>query len=156
MPYRQYLIEMRDLFDRWLYERATMRGIRTLLRRHRAPAALALAFMLAVRLLMPSGFMLAPDAKVLTVVICTGVVGEHQTAQLVIPQSEQKSGHDAGKSDPCPYSGLSMAATAGADVPLLAGALAFILALGFAAVAAIPVRRTLHLRPPSHAPPVVA
>lgn len=138
------------------YERLTMKGIRTLLQRHRALAGLAMAFVLAVRLLMPSGFMLAPDARVLTVVICTGVVGEHQMAQLVIPQTEQKSGHDAGKSDPCPYSGLSMAATAGADVPLLAAALAFILALGFAAVAAISVGRTLYLRPPSHAPPVVA
>jgi hypothetical protein len=144
------------LFDRWLYERATMRGVRTLLHRHRALAALALAFMLAVRMLMPPGFMLAPDAKVLTVVICTGVIGEHQTAQLVIPQTEQKPGHGADKSDPCPYSGLSMAATAGADVPLLATALAFILALGFAAIAAIQRERAPYLRPPSRGPPVLA
>ena len=133
-----------------------MRGIRTLLRRHRALAALALACVLAVRLLMPSGFMLAPGAKVLTVVICTGVVGEHQTAQLVIPQNEQKPGHDASKNDPCPYSGLSMASTAAADVPVLAAALAFIFALGFAAVAAIPCQRAPHLRPPLRGPPVFA
>lgn len=144
------------MFDRRLYERATMRGTRTLLRRHRALAALALAFMLAVRLLMPSGFMLAPEAKVLTVVICTGVVGDHQTAQLVIPQDKHEAGHEAGKSDPCPYSALSMASTAGAHGPLLAAALAFILTLGFVAIVAIQRKKAAHLRPPSRGPPVLA
>jgi hypothetical protein len=133
-----------------------MRGIRTLLHRHRTLATLALAFVLAVRLLMPSGFMLAPDAKVLTVVICTGVVGEHQTAKLIIPQNQQKSGHDAGRGDPCPYSGLSMAATAGVDAPLLAVLLAFILALGFTSVAPPSGEPARYLRPPLRGPPVLA
>src|SRR5690242_817869 len=111
-----------------------MRGIRTFLREHRALAALILSVMLSVRLLMPSGYMLSSQSKVLTVVICTGIAGEHQTAQLVIPLEKQKAGHHTGKNDPCPYSALSMVSTAGADVPLLVAALAFILALGFAAV----------------------
>jgi len=133
-----------------------MSGIRTLLHRHRALAALVLVFMLSVRLLMPSGFMLAPDAKVLTVVICTGVVGEHQTAELIIPQNQQTSGHEAGKADPCPYSALSMAAIAGADGPLLAAALAFILALGFTSIATPSREPERYLRPPLRGPPVLA
>jgi len=131
-----------------------MTGIRTWLRRHRALAALILGVMLSVRLLMPSGFMLSSENKVLTVVICTGIAGEHQTAQLVIPMDKSKAGHEAGKGDPCPYSALSMVSTAGADVALLAAALAFILALGFAAVVE-PLRgRIAYLRPPLRGPPV--
>jgi hypothetical protein len=133
-----------------------MAPFRTFQRKHRTLAALILGAMLSMRLLMPSGFMLAPDVKLLTVVICTGVVGEHRTAQLLIPQNQQKPGHDAGKTDPCPYSASSMASTAAADVPLLAAALAFILALGFAAVAAIPRERAPRLRPPLRGPPVFA
>lgn len=137
-----------------LYERATMTGTRTWLRSHRAFAALFLAVMLSVRLLMPSGYMLSSESKVLTVVICTGIAGEHQTTQLVIPMEKQKAGHDAGKSDPCPYSALSMVSTTGADAALLVAALAFILALGFAAVVE-PLRgRIAYLLPPLRGPPV--
>ncbi|HEY1124651.1 MAG TPA: hypothetical protein VGE65_03385 [Sphingobium sp.] len=131
-----------------------MTGIRTWLRRNRALAALILGIMLSVRLLMPSGYMLSSENKVLTVVICTGISGEHQTAQLVIPQDNEKAGHDAGKTDPCPYSALSMVSTAAADAALLAGAIAFILALGFAPFVA-PLRALIpHLRPPLRGPPV--
>lgn len=131
-----------------------MTGTRTWLRRHRALAALILGVVLSMKLLVPSGFMLSSDFKVLTVVICTGVPGEHQTAQLVIPQDKQKAGHDAGKNDPCPYSALSMVSTAGADTALLVAALAFVLALGFAPVFAPLRERTAYLRPPLRGPPV--
>ena len=131
-----------------------MNGTRTWLRRHRALAALILGVMLSVRLLMPAGYMLASEGKVLTVVICTGVSGEHQTAQLVIPQDKQKVGHDAGKNDPCPYSALSMVSTAGTDAALLAAAIAFILVLGFAPVIEPLRARVPYLRPPLRGPPV--
>ncbi len=141
-----------------------MRGLRTFLLRHRVLAAMALALALSVRLLVPSGFMIASDARVLTVVICSGVTGAHETAQIVIPQSGQKSGqgngpggrHDAGKTDPCPYSSLAMASTGAAAAPLLATAMAFILALGFAPVASVPRERVRHFRPPLRGPPVLA
>lgn len=131
-----------------------MTDVRTCLRRHSALAALILCVLLSVRLLMPSGYMLSSESKVLTVVICTGIAGEHETAQLVIPQDKQKSRHDAGKNDPCPYSALSMAATVGADGALLGAALAFILALGFVPVVAPRLRRDTCLRPPLRGPPV--
>jgi len=137
-----------------------MRGIRTFTQNHRALAALVLALVLSIRLLVPAGYMIAADSKVLTVVICTGTTGDHQTAQLVIPQKDQKPGqggnHDSGKGDPCPYSSLSMASTAGADAPLLAAALLFILALGFAPIVALARERTRYLLPPLRGPPVIA
>ncbi len=138
------------------YERDSMNRLRTILRRHRALAALALALVLSVKLLIPSGFMLDANARVLTVTICTGVVGVHGTTQLVIPMSGKRSGHDADKGDPCPYSALSMASLSGADGPLLAAALAFILALGFAPAAVIARERAPHLRPPPRGPPAFA
>ncbi len=114
--------------------------------------------MLSVRMLVPTGYMVAADSKVLTVVMCSGIAGDHQTAQLVIPQGGHKSGQGSGGhragDDPCPYSSLSMALTAGADAPLLAAALAFILALGLAAVAVVPPGRTPRLRPSLRGPPV--
>ncbi len=134
-----------------------MNGLRTSLQRHRVLAALALALVLSVKLLVPAGFMLDANAKVLTVTICSGVTGDHrQTAQLVIPMRGKTSGQDAGKGDPCPYSALSMASLSGADGPLLAAALAFILALGFAPAAVVVRERAPHLRPPPRGPPVLA
>lgn len=142
------------------YERDSMRGLRTFLLRHRALAALALALVLSVRLIVPSGYMVAGGARMLTVVVCTGVTGEHETMQVMIPTAGQKSGHGGGhegsKADPCPYSSLSMVSTAGADAPLLAAALAFIVALGFAPIAARPGKRVNYLRPPLRGPPVIA
>lgn len=137
-----------------------MRSLRSFLRCHPALVALALAVMLAARLLIPSGYMIAGDSKLLTVVICSGVVGDHPIAQLAIPAEgknfERGDSHGGAKADPCPYSSLSMAATAGADAPLLAAALAFTLALGFAPVAQIARQKPSYLRPPLRAPPVIA
>jgi hypothetical protein len=137
-----------------------MRGLRIFLLRHRALAALALALVLSVRLLVPSGYMVAGGARMLTVVVCTGVTGEHETMHVMIPTAGQKSGHDGGhegsKADPCPYSSLSMISTAGVDAPLIAAALAFIMALGFAPIVTSPRKRVHYVRPPLRGPPVVA
>jgi hypothetical protein len=134
-----------------------MRGLRIILARHRALAAILLALLLSVRLAVPAGFMIQADSRVLTVVICSGV--DQHSQQLLIPLA---GSHHGGKSDqrgggdPCPYSALGMAGLAGADAPLLAVALAFILALGF--VPARTARREAppHLRPPLRGPPIPA
>ena len=133
-----------------------MNGLRTFLQRHRALAALAFALVLSVKLIVPAGYMVGAGSKILTVVICSSVTGEHETTQLVIPMTGEKSGHGVSKADPCPYSALSMASLSGADGPLLAAALAFILALGFAPAAAVLRQPGDHLRPPPRGPPVFA
>ncbi len=138
------------------YDREPMGHLRTWLHGHRALAALVLALVLSVKLLVPTGFMIADDAKVLTVVICSGAADGPQTTQIVIPQTGKSAGHAADKVDPCPYSALSMASDIGADAPLLAAALAFILALGFAPVSAVRRLCAPYLRPPLRGPPLAA
>ncbi len=131
-----------------------MRGIRTLLHRHRALAGLALAFVLAVRLLMPSGFMLAPDAKVLTVVICTGVVGEHQIGAAGHSADQSRSpAMTPARATPAPIQACPWPRPAGADVPLLGRrARLHPRARRFAAIA-LPSRRASALSPAAFARP---
>jgi len=63
-------------------------------------------------------------------------------------------GHD-GKGQ-CAFSPLAFAALGGADAPLLAIALAFILAFGFASTPPLRLARIAGLRPPLRGPPARA
>ena len=64
---------------------------------------------------------------------------------------------DGAKADqPCAFGGLGLAWLPGADAVLLAGALVFILALGFAAVVAPRLAPTPYLRRPLRGPPLTA
>jgi len=135
-----------------------MTALRALIHDHRRLAMLLLALALCTKALMPAGYMLGSSSKQLTVEICSDGFGGHVTKQIAIPmdgksQPDQKH----GKTDSaCAFSSLSMASLAGADAPLLALALTFILALGFAAQTPAPLGRISHLRPPLRGPPAVA
>lgn len=78
----------------------------------KAPWALLLFFALAVRALIPAGWMPSGQNAVLSVKICTGMVGalDDLPGKLTIPlkQNEQK------QTDPCPFSTLGSLA---GDVP---------------------------------------
>lgn len=119
-----------------------------------------LALTLAMKLLVPAGYMPGEGAKVLTVQLCTGNMDAHASTQIVIPQPGvphdghgDHGGHGKGGNGPCTFSALSMASLAGADAALLVLALAFILTLGFAAQAPPLRQRASHLRPPLRGPP---
>lgn len=112
---------------------------------------------LAMKALVPGGYMLAAQGKVITVQLCDDTGSGHLTAQMVIPM---KPGTSQGAADhakgACPYSSLSHASLGGADPVLLALALAFILLLGFLPLPARPPSRVAHLRPPLRGPPSLA
>lgn len=117
-----------------------------------------LAAALCVKALIPSGYMIGSSSTMLlTVTICADGTGTHQTSTIAIQKDEgskeQSGGH--GKADtPCAFTALSMASLGGADAPLLALALLFILALGFAPrVFPTPTGRA-YLRPPLRGPPL--
>lgn len=132
-----------------------MAPLRALLHDHRRLAALLLALALCMKLLVPGGMMIGgSDSTVLTVTICADASGLQQTRQIVVPHSGQDDGAKAAAD--CPYAGLGMPGLAGADPVLLALALAFILALGFAAARPAPTLRTSHVRPPLRGPPAFA
>lgn len=131
-----------------------MSRMRAFFMRHQFMAFAVVMAALCMKVLVPSGFMIAQNSKVLTVQICNDGLGHSLTKQLVIPMKGEPSDSSSkqGKGD-CPFSSLSMASVAGADQALLGLALAFILALGFAPVrVALPVP-ALYLRPPLRGPP---
>jgi len=131
-----------------------MDSIRILIRRNGTLAACLLAATLLFKLLVPAGYMVSSDNMVLTVIICSDSTGEQLTRQISIPmKGSTGAGHEEGKSK-CPYTGLTKSAVAGADLALLASAIAFVLALGFAPQTATNVRDTPRLRPPSRGPPL--
>lgn len=133
-----------------------MQLLRSFLWRHRALTLLVVMAALCMKVIVPAGFMIGQDTRVLTVQICTDGLGHAVTAKIVIPVKGEP-GDSSGKQSKgdCPFSSLSMASTAGADLALLALALAFILALGFAS-SPIPLPgRILHLRPPLRGPPAL-
>lgn len=133
-----------------------MESIRAFFLRHRGMAIVLLMAALCMKVLVPAGYMIGQDSKVLTVQICHDGLGETITKQIAIPMKGDAgdSTGKQGKGD-CPFSTLSMASLSGADAALLTIALAFILALGFTSVRQNPVRQLFHVRPPLRGPPAL-
>lgn len=133
-----------------------MHHLRTFLSRHRALATLVIAAALCMKALMPAGFMVGQNSKVLTVQICDDGSGHAIAKQLVIPMKDD--GHvpaDKASKGDCPFASLSMATVSGADPALLVLALAFLLMLGFAPTPILQPKRVSYLRPPLRGPPAL-
>ena len=111
---------------------------------------------LCMKAVVPAGFMIGQDSRTFTVRICDETQLGHVAKQLVIPM---KDGHHdpAGPEakGTCAFATLGMASLGSVDPVLLALAIAFILALGFAAVPIPPRGRQSHLRPPLRGPPAL-
>ncbi|MCE7798058.1 hypothetical protein LWE61_16040 [Sphingobium sufflavum] len=136
-----------------------MSVFRALIRDHRSLALIVAMLALCVKFVVPQGYMFAPTmTKFLTVQLCFDGI-EHRTTTIAIPIDAKKSqGHhdDGGKPDgKCAFTALGMGALGGADAPLLAIALAFILALGFAPIRPVVPDRSSYLRPPLRGPPAL-
>lgn len=134
-----------------------MHLLRAFFLRHRFAAILLVLAALCVKSLIPTGYMIGQEGKALTVQICSDAYADHAVKQIAIPMKEGSggSGLKQNKAE-CPYSAMSMAALSGADPALLALALAFIIALGFAPSPVRAARRALYLRPPLRGPPSLA
>ncbi len=141
-----------------------MHALRALLFGHRRIAILVMALALGMKALLPAGYMLSSAAEsatgVLTLALChEGGKGATVASSVAVPAGKAaQDGHDShAKADgQCPYSSLSMAALGGASAPLLALALAFILALGLVPARRLPFGPIAHLRPPLRGPPAHA
>lgn len=132
-----------------------MQPIRAFLRHYRRLAIGLVVLALLIKALIPSGYMLGDKAgHVLTVTICGDASGQPMTKQIEVPS--QGKGDHAKAEATCAWGLLAMAALGGADVLLLAAALAFILALGFRASRPAMLSRRAHLRPPLRGPPAFA
>jgi hypothetical protein len=110
-----------------------------------------------MKIIVPTGFMIGQNSKVLTVQLCTDGLGHAVTAKIAISMKGEPSDSSGkqGKGE-CPFASLSMASMTGADPALLALALAFIMALGFAPTQTSHPKRVSYLRPPLRGPPALA
>lgn len=136
-----------------------MTSLRAFLHDHRALVGLLVALALAMKALLPAGYMLGAQGRHLTVEICSDASGKHLTRQIVIPtngSAQERQAAQTKAEGTCPFSALAMGAVGGADPALLLVALAFILQLGFAPVTALLRQRRTYLRPPLRGPPVLA
>jgi hypothetical protein len=108
---------------------------------------------LCIKAILPAGLMI--DQRTLTVSICAESLGMAVTRTMAIPMKDWAGGDKQSGKDECPYASLAMASLTGADPVLLAAALGFILALGFAPVRLPRVERAPRLRPPLRGPPAL-
>lgn len=129
--------------------------MRAFLRDHRALALLLLTCALLVKALLPQGYMVGGADKQISVQLCFDGIS-HKSISIAIPGKGDSKPAKAPASEHCAFGALSMTALGGADAPLIALALLFILAAGFA-----PLYRVLHsnkaqIRPPLRGPPLTA
>lgn len=124
--------------------------------RQRAMAFAILAFALAMKAIVPTGFMIGAEAKVLTIRLCnkSQFSSAAQARQIAIPMNGKPASKHDKADEICPYSALSMASLSNTDLTLLSPALAFILALTFTPGRTACAKRIFYLRPPLRAPPV--
>ncbi|MCH4151357.1 MAG: hypothetical protein LKF30_05345 [Sphingobium sp.] len=131
-----------------------MTALRALLRDYRTLALLLLGCALLVKAIVPQGYMVGGADRQISVQLCLDGI-THKSVTVSIPGKGSEKDKPAAN-EHCAFTSLSMTALGGADAPLLALALAFILATGFA-----PLYRVLHgatgqIRPPLRGPPLTA
>ena len=153
-------IKRRDTARAVNYTAASMVALRALIRDHARLALVLLTLALAVKAVIPAGFMLSPgNDRFLTVTICSDASGTLKQMRLALP-SKQDAGGDhsdmAGKGQPCAFSGLGQAGFGGVDPVLLVTAIAFILLIGLAPLLTPRARDIAFLRPPLRGPPASA
>lgn len=132
------------------------------------------ALALAMKIIVPAGYMIVQGESGLTMIICPGVEpvadgpavsvssGMHDMAAMTKASAGiSHAGHEANGGDaqqkmngPCAFTVLAHASLGGADPVQLALALVFIMALGFVAMVRPEVRQISFLRPPLRGPPL--
>lgn len=127
---------------------------RVFLKQHRWLALWLIAAALAVKALVPAGYMLADTGgKTLTMAICDGNGPATMTIDIPMDPDHAKPGSSGKQDGGCAYAGLGHAMLGGADPVLLLAAIAFLLALGFAPAATPALRRRAFALPPAQGPP---
>ncbi|NML93058.1 hypothetical protein HHL27_05175 [Novosphingobium sp. TW-4] len=138
---------------------AAMRGLRAILLRNRTLAMALVALALAMRALIPAGFMPGKTAtSSFTVLVCADATGLHSPMTITVAKhgAPAQAPEQAKANEHCAFAGLGMAALSGADPALLAAAIAFLVALGFGPVALPALRRAPRILPPPCGPPALS
>lgn len=134
-----------------------MGSFRSILSGHRALAATLIALALCLKVLLPVGYMVGAGEQTLTVLVCDPASGsQHVQREITIPMKPEVPETGTAAKGDCAFSSLGMAGIAAGDPWLLALAIAFVLALGFAPLPLPRPRLAPHLRPPLRGPPRAA
>ncbi len=143
-----------------------MQTARRLIRHHRHLTGIVLVLVLALRVIVPSGFMPTVSDGRIVVAVCSGSgpmsitrppPATHAVAGLHGDRNEPEHQPDHGKMDqPCAFAGLSTLAIAAVDAALLTVALALVAALAVRIAAPLATARASYLRPPLRGPPAAA
>ncbi|MBX3592909.1 hypothetical protein [Sphingomonas sp.] len=128
--------------------------LRRLVLAHPRLAAALLALTLAMKLAVPAGFMPVAGNGTLVLAVCSQM--GPQRIVIEVPGLPAQPDDAGRKEQPCAFAGFAHALASGADPFLLAGAIAFILTLGFMAAPLPPRRRARHAWPPLRGPPAIA
>lgn len=114
------------------------------------------ALALAMRMLVPAGFMPSFSSSGVEIVFCSGA----GPMKMVMPGSAPGHAHDGqapAKPDaPCGFSALGAPSLSGADPIQLAAAVATIMVAGLLPARGLPVRRVASLRALPRGPPASA
>jgi hypothetical protein len=136
--------------------------LRRLILGHRRVAVLLCAAALALRLLVPGGYMVAEQSGRITITLCPTTVPQPiRSMTMAMPgmhgdMPDHGKQPDHGKAEmPCAFSGLSAQALGAADPILLVAAIAFLMAVGLQRSRPLAIRRIPYLRPPLRGPPAV-
>ena len=110
-----------------------------------------LAAVLAVRLLVPAGYMPVQDGARTTIMICSGMAAMQRSVALPGKHEPAKPGGGV-----CAFAGMGPLAAAGVAIAVVAATISFTLALRTAPPATPAVRRIARTRPPPIGPPAFA
>lgn len=127
--------------------------VRRLLLQRSLVAAMIVVAALAMRMLVPGGFMPTIDHGRMMISICTG--SGPATVAMDVPGMEHHDRGDAAESG-CAFADLALPAIGGADPVQLAEILAYVLALGLIIALTVPVAPAVRWRPPLRGPPATA
>lgn len=131
--------------------------IRSLVLSRRWLALWLIAAALAVKAIVPAGYMVAPG-KSFTVTMCSGTGAGEMT--LTVPMSQDGKGKHDSTDKPadgtCAFSALGFAAMGGADLALLVAVITWLIALGVGPVVLPSLARIPHRSPPLRGPPAFA
>ena len=95
-----------------------MASLRAFWLHHRGLAAVLIVLTLAVRALLPSGYMVASSPKSITVYICAQASGMAETVTIPLDAEFPTKVHDSDKQSDCAFAGMAAAV----DVPLAVAA----------------------------------
>ena len=133
-----------------------MFALRCFILSHRRIATAVIALALAMKLLVPAGYMPVVTDGRIAITICQGV----EPTPMPMPGMKHGTGeseqHDGPYEAPCAFTALLGSPLAGTDPLLLTAAILYVMASALRIAARPNVAAPLHLRPPLRGPPALA